>query len=153
MFRGDIIVDVLFRFCISWVSSRTRYRPIFVQSDDVTKEMTPAPVPSAAVCYLPLGSSASLPCIGCRYRVNLNALGILGVQLSYDAAGLRCTLNSGSNLHAQTMCQPLSSGSSSIVLAIHGVNRSDSQAQFRRPHNEHSSSSTHGGPFSVVGTP
>jgi hypothetical protein len=63
-------------------------------------------------------SRVSLPRVGCRYRVNLNALGILSVQLSYDAAGLRCTLNSGSNLHAQTMCQPLSSGRSGIVLAL-----------------------------------
>ena len=30
-------------------------------------------------------SSVSLPCVGCRYRVNLNVIGILGVQLSYDA--------------------------------------------------------------------
>jgi hypothetical protein len=29
--------------------------------------------------------SASLPCAGCQRRVNLNALGILGAQLSYDA--------------------------------------------------------------------
>ena len=63
-------------------------------------------------------SSVSLPCVGCQYRVNLNALGILGVQLSYDAAGLRCTLNSGSSLCAQTMCQPLSSGRSGIVSAL-----------------------------------
>jgi hypothetical protein len=30
-------------------------------------------------------SSVSLPCVGCRYRVNLNVIGILGAQLSYDA--------------------------------------------------------------------